>query len=104
MTEVKPKVHADIDQLGPWLEAARMAKEEMTKWKEVYDRARGHIEEALGDAEEGRVGGAPVVSWSWSNPATYLDDKALRADHPDLAEQYSKTKKPARSFKLLEKK
>lgn len=95
--------HIDLDSTtAAWLEAARKAKAGIVKYQEIIDRAREHVEAAMGDAEEARVGGRAVVSWAWSKPSTYIDKKALEADHPGLAAQYAKTKKPSRPFKLLE--
>lgn len=85
-----------------WYQAAKAAAAEIARCTEIRDRAYEHIKNALGDAQEGRVDGKPAVSWAWSKPSPYIDKKALEADHPDIAAKYTRMKKPARPFRLLD--
>lgn len=50
-----------IDALADDVETIRLAKAEQEKWKAVEDAARGRLEAAMGEAEEGTVAGRVVV-------------------------------------------
>jgi hypothetical protein len=85
-----------------WRQAALTAKAEIARLTEIYDRATEHIQNALGDAQQATIGGKPAISWAWSKPSPYIDKKALETDLPDVAARYTKFKKPARPFKILD--
>lgn len=101
MTDTSTSIDLD-PTVAAWLEAARTAKAEIARLTQIYDRAVGHVKQAMGEAAEGRVGGRPAVSWAWSKPGAYIDRKALAADHPDIAEKYTLRKQPARPFKIMD--
>jgi predicted phage-related endonuclease len=94
--------HVELDPaIAAWYEAARAAAAEIARYGEIRNRAIEHIQNAMGDAVEARIGGRPVVSWKPSKPSEYIDAKALRDELPDVAAKYTKLKAPARPFKIL---
>jgi predicted phage-related endonuclease len=64
-----------------YLDAAAMEKQ----WAETKEIARKHLEAALGDAEEGKVGNDVVVRYSWVK-SSRLDQKKLKEQAPELVE------------------
>lgn len=101
--------HVDIDDLAGWVEADRnltaqivaldLSKAEL---EQARDIVRDQLRERIGDAHEARIGGRPVITYRPAKAGTYLDQKSLKADHPELVEQYQKTKKAARPFVVLD--
>jgi len=95
--------HVELDPaVAAWYEAARTASAEIARLSEIKTRAIDHIQQAMGDAHEARIGGKPVVTWKPSKAAPYIDKKALETDLPEIAAKYTKYKQPARPFKLLD--
>lgn len=85
-----------------WLEAIRAADAKIAQLKEVRERAAEHVQAAMGDAVEARIGGRPVVSWKPSKPGTSLDRKALeKAYGADVIKAFVRANKAARPFKVL---
>ncbi|TWS20813.1 hypothetical protein FK529_05685 [Tsukamurella asaccharolytica] len=72
----------------------------------LQDAERGlkeQIKAALGEeGTVGTIGGKVVVTYRPSAPASQLDGKALRADHPELFDKYLVEKRPSRPFKVLD--
>ncbi|GAA0638051.1 hypothetical protein GCM10010174_69860 [Kutzneria viridogrisea] len=68
--------------------AYREATANAKRWTEIADRARKHITDALGDNEVGTVDGEPVARYTVVN-GTRLDSKKLKAEHPDIVEQFT---------------
>lgn len=93
----------DLDQItAAWITALRQWNAEIKRLEELRDQAIEIVKDRMGVAVEARIDGVPVVSWATSRPATYIDKAALERDHPDIAARYTKEKKAARPFKLLE--
>lgn len=67
-----------------WRDAYLHAQAMEKEWAETKQRAREHLEAALGDAEEGRVGDDVIVRWTFV-PATRLDQAKLKEQAPELA-------------------
>jgi hypothetical protein len=57
------------------------------------------IKEQMGDTTviQGDTG---KVSWKLGNGRRTLDTKAIRKDHPELADQYTKVSDPSRTFRF----
>lgn len=96
-----PKQQAPIDGLAVWIAAYREATDSAKKWTEIADRAKEQITKAIGDAEIGTVDGQPAARWSVVN-SSRLDTKKLRAEHPDIAEQFT-VPTTTRRFTLVDK-
>lgn len=101
--------YVDLDDLAGWIEADRQLSAQIdllaaqkAPLEEARNAVRTKIQDRIGDAQEARVGGVPVIRWAFHKAGTYLDQKTLKADHPDLVEQYTKTKKAARPYELLD--
>lgn len=101
--------YVDIDDLAHWLAADRdltrqlddlaLKTAEITK---ARDTVRSKIQERIGEAPQARVNGIPVISWAYSKPGSHLDQKQLKADHPDLVDRYMVPSKAARKYVLLD--
>lgn len=99
--------HIDLENhpvAAAWLTHCAQLRREITKLQEEYDHGVEAIKHVMGDTTEARINGQPVITWAPSRPAEYLDSKALKADHPDLAAEYTRLKAAARPFRILEDK
>ncbi|NLD47398.1 MAG: hypothetical protein GX660_09395 [Clostridiaceae bacterium] len=74
---------------GPLIEEYERAQEEEKEAIQRKDRAANLIKQLLGDSEVGAIEGR-TVSWKTIN-ADRLDSKTLKADLPELYNQYLKT-------------
>jgi predicted phage-related endonuclease len=84
---VPAKPHLQLDQqLQQWRDAYLQAQAMEKDWAETKERARKHLEQALGDLEEGRVGDQVVVRWSYVK-SSRLDQRKLKEQAPDLVAQ-----------------
>lgn len=79
------------------IERLEVLKEEEKVRKEEMTRIENQLKYLLGKNERGRIG-TRLVQWV-PVETTRLDQKALKADHPDLFEKYSK-KSVYRRFSL----
>jgi predicted phage-related endonuclease len=75
----------DLDRLRWAVEAMRYIKERRAELKELEDRARPALEEALGDATEGTLDGDVAVTWKYSKRRA-LDQRLLRTTFPEIYE------------------
>ena len=94
------KLSAQIEQAEDRVEAYRLELG-LADLTAARDKVREQIQERIGDAHEARIGGRPVITWKPNKASTYLDQKALKADHPDLVAEYQKPKKAVRPYVLL---
>ncbi|MEV7011570.1 UvrD-helicase domain-containing protein [Streptosporangium sp. NPDC051022] len=85
-----------------WLNLAKEAKANKTRWADIEAQAVEKLKDFLGDREEATVHGRPAVTWKTSKPGTQLDGKRLAQDHPDIYQAYLVEKKAARPFKLVD--
>lgn len=70
-----------------WVDAYREARDQAAHWQTIADRAREHVEDALGDAEEGYVDGQPAVRYPYVH-SSRVDIKKLQAEQPDVADAF----------------
>ena len=61
---------------------------------------RFDIKLGFGDAEALSYCGDTIATWKSPKPSEKFDDKAFKADHPDLFKEYAKTVQGARRFFL----
>lgn len=117
MTNETAPEPVDLDDIAEWVQADRKLSEQITTaedrvkalalelgiddLKKARDAIREKVQERLGDAHEGRVGGRPVITWKPQKASTYLDQKALKRDLPEIVAKYQKAKKAARPYVLL---
>ena len=71
------------------LSAYQRLGEQVKELEALRLAAQAIITGELGEATEGTYQGLPVVSWKNTAP---LSEKALRAEHPELAAEYTITK------------
>lgn len=87
-TETPSSNRVDLPpDVAQWVTAYREARDQAAHWQTIADRAREHIEDALGEAEEGYVNGTPAVRWSYVN-STRVDVTKLQAERPDVADTF----------------
>ena len=87
-TDTNTPAAIDLDATtAKWLEAYREAHNQAEHWQLLAQRAREHVEAALGDAEAGYIDGKPAVRWAIVN-SSRIDTKKLEIEHPDIAEQF----------------
>jgi len=79
------------------IERLEAIKEEEKALKEERDKLENQLKFLLGKNERGRIG-TRLVQWI-PVETTRLDQKALKADHPDIYEKYCK-KSTYRRFSL----
>ena len=78
---------ADVLPIIKALAAAKDAKDEI---ESVVKGLQAQLMAALGEHEVGQVDGTTVVTWK-GQTRTSIDTKAIKAEHPEIAEAYSKT-------------
>lgn len=99
-----PPGAVELDQTAAaWYQALCAADDEIAQLKEIRDRAAEHVQAAMGDAVEARIGGRPVVTWKTSKPGTSLDRKGLEKHlGSEVFAQFVVVNKTARPFKVLD--
>ena len=75
--------HVDLGELRWAVEALQWVKQRKAEIKELEDKARDAIEEALGADTVGVLDGQPVVTWKYSKRVS-LDQKLLKRAYPDV--------------------
>lgn len=81
----------NLDTQADLIEALATANAELKAAEERRDSIRNKLFAVMGDAEIGLVDGKPRFTWKAQKGRESLDQKALKADHPDLYESYLRT-------------
>lgn len=82
--------HVDLPaEAADWLRLWRRSRANAQTAETVARDLETRLQAQLGPTEEGWLDGRAVVRWRGYTQRT-LDTKALRRDHPDLAQQYTK--------------
>jgi len=89
----------DLDSVRAQVAVLVHCKTKRAELKELEDRARAAVEDAMGEDENGSLDGEPVIRWSHSK-RRQLDQKALRDKEPEIAEEYTTTVN-VRRFEVL---
>lgn len=90
----------DLEKVRWAVEALHYVKERRAELKELEERARPALEEALGDDTEGALDGNVVVTWKYHKRQA-LDQKVLRATFPEAYET-CRTITEVRRFEIAE--
>ncbi|MEV8372971.1 lambda-exonuclease family protein [Kribbella sp. NPDC056861] len=69
--------------------------------EEIRQAIDSAIKDILGEAEVGLLHGEPAVRWGNVSGRRSINSKALRADYPEIADQYTVTGDPYRRFAIL---
>ena len=80
----------DLEQLRWAVETLRWAKDKKAEIKEVEDKARDAIEQALGDSTTGVLDDHEVISWRYHKRKA-LDQRVLKAAFPDIFAECQRT-------------
>lgn len=81
-------------------EELKEVKEQISRLDERKAALEEQVKLGFGDAEAISYGGQTIATWKAPKPSEKFDDKAFKAEHPDLAGQYMKTVQGARRFLL----
>jgi predicted phage-related endonuclease len=96
-TEILKRIQANIgktvslDGQAELIDAYANAKAELKVAEERHDAVKNKLLALMGDAEIGLIDGSPRFTWKAQKGRETLDQKALKADHPDLYQSYSRT-------------
>lgn len=90
----------DLDQVRDQIDALTFVEAQIKALTETKASLQADIKQALGDNEIGVLDGEPVVTWKRTK-RTALDQRALKADHPELVAQYM-TATEVRTFRWAE--
>lgn len=88
----------DLAKVEQAVKVLAWVKAERKRLDEMWDAARGEIEEALGENENGMINDRRVVVWRHGTQKR-LDMKKLKQDLPQVYDAYSK-EVPTRTFDL----
>ena len=96
--------HVDLDPVAAaWYQAILGWDAAIAELQDKRARAVEHIQHAMGDAAEARVGGKPVVTWKPSKPSMRLDRKLLEDKlGADVVAEFLVESRPGRPFKILD--
>lgn len=90
-----------LDDIQGWVTILRQYTLERDKAQATIDLARTKIEEALGDADTGEIGGVPVVKWTHVTSNRFDGKKAKALLTPDQVDECM-TAIESRRFVLLD--
>ncbi len=76
-----------------------LIREDQDRLKAEADNLKAHLMDRIGDAYGMSIGGKPAITWFPRKGRTTVDGKRLKADHPEIYEEYSKTGDAGRTFK-----
>ncbi len=99
--EVEKGVVVFDDDTAAWLRQYREALAKIKEWQEVADIARSHIENALGESEEGLYQGQRVVRWT-NVESSRFDVKRAKEILPAQVLDVLTVKSTMRRFSLVE--
>lgn len=74
---------ADLAEVEHFISVLQYVKREREKLNDLEKEARSVVEEALGDAEVGKVGDRKVVTWKYRS-RTALVQKKLKENFPSV--------------------
>lgn len=99
-----PPAPVDLDEVAAaWYKHLRDIDAQAADLKAKRERAVEHLQAAMGDAHEARIGGLPAITWRPSKPGKQLDRKALEAAYgKEVIAGFEVDKKAARPFKILD--
>lgn len=89
------------DNTAQWLKQYREALAKIKEWQEIADIARSHLENALGDCEEGLYNGQSVVRWT-AIESKRFDTKRAREILPPQVIEMLEVVQHSRRFSLVD--
>ncbi|GAB3952356.1 YqaJ viral recombinase family protein [Kribbella albertanoniae] len=100
--EARAETTVDLGMDAAGLVAQRnKLSEELAYFETQRQAVDNALKDILGDHEVGLLHGQPAVRWTNVAGRRSINSKALRADHPDLADNYTITGKPTRRFAVV---
>jgi predicted phage-related endonuclease len=73
----------DLEELRWAVETLRWVRDRKAEIKDVEDKARDAVEQALGDADAGALDGHEVITWK-HHKRTALDQRVLKSAFPEV--------------------
>lgn len=97
-----PPAAVDLDDTAAaWYQAAVTARAEIDRHTEIYARAVGHVQAAMGDAEQARISGVKVATWAPAKPRMILSREAAEAEVGKArVAGWLRPSKPSRPFRI----
>lgn len=90
----------NLNALRAHVELLIWAKQRKAEIKDIEANSRSEIEAAMGDAEIGTLDGEEAIHWTTYKKRQFKQ-AALRAEHPELAEEYTELVEQ-RKFEVLD--
>jgi predicted phage-related endonuclease len=81
----------DLKHVEEHVRRLQIAKKVTAEMKEMAEASRAAVEEALGDNEAGELDGELVVTWKHGKTSR-LNQKALKAERPEVVAEYTEAK------------
>lgn len=94
------KVIETTDEIFQAYSDLKDVKQQLAELSDRKTELEEKIKLGFGDAEALSYGGDTIATWKSPKPSEKFDDKAFKADHPDLFKEYAKTVQGARRFLL----
>ena len=88
-----------LDHIRAHVDILKFVASKEAELKEMKERSRAAVEEALGENEIGTVDGEPVVRWGHQK-VNRLNQKALKAERPEIVAEYTEATSQRR-FEIL---
>ena len=88
-----------LDHIKAHVDILKFVAAKEAELKEMKERSRAAVEEALGENEIGTVDGEPVVRWGHQK-VNRLNQKALKAERPEIVAEYTEAN-TQRRFELI---
>ena len=89
----------DLESVRAQIAVLVHCKQKKAELKDLEERARAAVEDAMGEDEHGSLDGEPVIHWGRLKRRT-LNQKALRDKEPEIVEEYTETTE-VRRFEVL---
>lgn len=99
--QVESNVVVFDDNAAQWLKQYQEALAKIKEWQEIADIARSHLENALGDCEEGIHNGQTVVRWT-NVESRRFDVKRAKEMLPTQVVEMLEVVQQSRRFSLVE--
>jgi predicted phage-related endonuclease len=88
-----------LDHIKAHVDILKYVARKEAELKEMKERSRAAVEEALGENEIGTIDGEPAIRWGHQK-VNRLNQRALKNDHPEIVAEYTEAN-AQRRFEVL---
>lgn len=89
----------ELPQLGKQMERYDEISQQMSILKEEQEQIKQEIQLEMEEADTAYIGDRKIT-WKTTKPRVTLDSKKLKAEMPEIFEEYSKEGNPTRTFRI----